>query len=214
MAPILLSIQAQGEFMRLSTFVWAGLATLAIATVAGCGNTTNEIYPNPSAIGGDSDAKDLSAGEPVVIVPSGEDDGTSAKIQELEAKLEELKQQIEKDEAVPAETVPEESVPPVNEPAIDQDPVKPEVLEAAKDSRAEANPPQKTYSVADSVAYSPFFSHKPGELCGDRIWGANKECDDGNLQPGDGCFNCRAEPGWQCDGGSDFTPCWRVGSDQ
>lgn len=210
MASELLLIRALGEFMRLSTFVWAGLATLAIATVAGCGNTTIEFTPNPPAIGGDSDAKELIAGEPVVIAPSGEDDGTSAKIRELESKIEALKKQIEE-----AGDDPTEPVPPVNGPAIDQDPVKPEVVETVKDSRAEAQPPAKEYSVADAVAYSPFTTrHKPGELCGDGIWSPNKECDDGNLRPGDGCFNCRTEPGWQCDGGSDFTPCWRAGSDQ
>jgi cysteine-rich repeat protein len=41
------------------------------------------------------------------------------------------------------------------------------------------------------------------EICGDGLNYGINECDDGNLESGDGCSNdCKVEPGWTCSGGS------------
>jgi len=38
-------------------------------------------------------------------------------------------------------------------------------------------------------------------VCGDGIIGGEENCDDGNVNPGDGCDpSCNIEPGWQCTG--------------
>jgi hypothetical protein len=37
------------------------------------------------------------------------------------------------------------------------------------------------------------------QVCGDgRILGPSEECDDGNNESKDGCFNCQIEKGWYC----------------
>ncbi|CAD8148962.1 unnamed protein product [Paramecium octaurelia] len=35
-------------------------------------------------------------------------------------------------------------------------------------------------------------------ICGDGLRVSNEQCDDGNENPGDGCFNCLIEDGWSC----------------
>jgi cysteine-rich repeat protein len=47
------------------------------------------------------------------------------------------------------------------------------------------------------------------DYCGDgRVVVRNSPdyCDDGNNNPGDGCFNCKVEKGWSCCGGSPTSP--------
>ena len=41
------------------------------------------------------------------------------------------------------------------------------------------------------------------EICGDGVDLMFYPCDDGDLDPGDGCDeNCNIEPGWDCAGGT------------
>ena len=45
------------------------------------------------------------------------------------------------------------------------------------------------------------------EKCGDGKYLGILECDDGNLENGDGCSSeCQIEPGFMCNGGSDISP--------
>ena len=45
------------------------------------------------------------------------------------------------------------------------------------------------------------------EICGDGTNQGFVECDDGNLENGDGCSSlCTVEIGWSCSGGSEITP--------
>lgn len=39
-----------------------------------------------------------------------------------------------------------------------------------------------------------------GPICGDGVVNGQEQCDDRNAASGDGCFNCRVEPGWNCNG--------------
>ncbi|MBK8156961.1 MAG: hypothetical protein IPK55_13745 [Streptococcus sp.] len=43
--------------------------------------------------------------------------------------------------------------------------------------------------------------------CGDGFGNTPEDCDDGNLEDGDGCsFNCKIEVGWTCAGGDPTHP--------
>ncbi len=54
------------------------------------------------------------------------------------------------------------------------------------------------------------------EICGDGLVVGREQCDDGNLQSGDGCNNqCQLETGWVWDNGTVLEKCGdgiRIGS--
>lgn len=163
----------------LPSLLLTAFATLTIGTFAGCGHTTYEIYPSLPSANGDSSGKDVDAGETIVTAPSGEIDESKSeslsKIEELEAKIDELNQKIAASQTDETPKTPDEisdETPKTPDPTPDPEPTpiadpKPDdqaplptpedpnkIYEAAKDSRVEAAPAKKTYSVSDTVVSS------------------------------------------------------------
>ncbi|HSA60016.1 MAG TPA: hypothetical protein VLJ37_10075, partial [bacterium] len=76
-----------------SKYLLVAFAAMTAAGFAGCGNTTYEIHPDPSSIGGTSAAQDSSE-----VVPAADNnDETLAKIKELEANIDELNRKLAAD---------------------------------------------------------------------------------------------------------------------
>jgi len=67
------------------------------------------------------------------------------------------------------------------------------------------DPAPKT-KIPDSVAYAPWaaapasstYAPWAADPCGDGKVDADEACDDGNATPGDGCYRCKVDNGWNC----------------
>jgi|GEM_PF-6430655 len=64
--------------------------------------------------------------------------------------------------------------------------------------------------ASDAYHASDELSFMPHTACGDGIRDEFEECDDGNDIDGDGCTNCKVDPGYECNAEGD---CWVVHED-